>query len=106
MGTGGPMGAGKGYTLAWMRRNGYLLPRNIVHIDPDYFKQKMPEWKEYIKRDNENVGTLCHRESCYIQEIAQEFAMQHSQNIYRYSKSFSRIQNCYILCTRVRKKCS
>lgn len=100
--TGGPMGAGKGYTLSRMSKNGYLLPKNIIHIDPDYFKQHMPEWKQYIKRNCENAGTLCHRESCYIQEIAQEFAMQQSQNVcvdgslrnYKwYSKVFADIRN-------------
>ena len=35
--TCGPMGAGKGYALSWMSRNGYFPLENIVCIDPDHF---------------------------------------------------------------------
>jgi hypothetical protein len=53
-----------------------------VHIDPDYFKKIMPEWKGYISRDAMSAGTFCHRESAYIQEIAQEQAMLQMQNVW------------------------
>jgi hypothetical protein len=69
--TCGPMGAGKGYVLSWMSRNGYFPLETIVHIDPDHFKRLMPEWSEYTKR-SEQAGNFCHRESGFIQEIAQE----------------------------------
>jgi hypothetical protein len=79
--TCGPMGAGKGHVLSWMSENGYFPLEDIVHIDPDHFKKLMPEWKEYVAR-GELAGNFCHRESGYIQEIAQEVAMRNSQNVW------------------------
>jgi len=35
----------------------------------------MPEWKGYLLRNPASAGTLCHRESGYIQELAQEVAL-------------------------------
>lgn len=61
---------------------------NIVHIDPDHFKSVMSEWQGYTDRardvDNDSIqpGTLCHKESCIMQEIAQEIALANSQNIW------------------------
>eukprot|EP00321_Phaeocystis_globosa_P008645 CAMPEP_0118847456 /NCGR_PEP_ID=MMETSP1162-20130426/92975_1 /TAXON_ID=33656 /ORGANISM="Phaeocystis Sp, Strain CCMP2710" /LENGTH=759 /DNA_ID=CAMNT_0006779647 /DNA_START=476 /DNA_END=2755 /DNA_ORIENTATION=- len=79
--TCGPMGAGKGYVLGWMSRSGYFPLENIVHVDPDHFKRLMPEWPGYTAR-SDRAGNFCHRESGYLQEIAQEVAMQNSQNVW------------------------
>jgi len=73
--TCGAMGAGKGYVMRWLLANGYLPLKRLIHIDPDYFKTLMPEWHEYIDLDPSTAGTLCHRESSYIQELAQEVAL-------------------------------
>ena len=85
--TCGAMGAGKGYALGWMSREGYFPLEQIVHIDPDHFKQVMPEWDEYVRHSREigrptHAGNMCHRESCYLQEIAAEVAMQKEQNVW------------------------
>eukprot|EP00299_Pterocystis_sp_00344_P016292 c8172_g1_i2.p1 GENE.c8172_g1_i2~~c8172_g1_i2.p1 ORF type:complete len:673 (+),score=132.56 c8172_g1_i2:48-2066(+) len=82
--TCGPMGAGKGYALSWMSANGYLPLEHIVHVDPDHFKELMPEWKLYQKHspNKEEIGTMCHKESCYLAEIAQEVAMRNRQHIW------------------------
>ena len=72
--TCGPMGAGKGFVLSWMSRNGYFPLEDIVCIDPDHFKKMMPEWPAYVKHGSD-AGTLCHRESGFLQEIAQEVHM-------------------------------
>jgi hypothetical protein len=57
-----------------------------VHIDPDHFKSVMTEWPGYMERamkdDSIKPGTLCHMESCLMQEIAQEIALENSQNIW------------------------
>ena len=71
------MGVGKGYALAWMSRKGIFPLEDIVHIDPDHFKQVMPEWQAYLQYgrkhgDPDIPGNRCHRESCYMQEIALE----------------------------------
>lgn len=74
--TCGPMGAGKGYALSWMSENGCFPLESIVHIDPDHFKSCMSEWSLYVAQSKKNPaiepGTLCHKESGFIQEIAQE----------------------------------
>jgi len=78
--TCGAMGVGKGYVLRWLLANEYLPLKQMVRIDPDYFKIRMPEWLEYVKRDFASAGTLCHRESTFIQEIAQEVALSKRQH--------------------------
>eukprot|EP00964_Phaeocystis_antarctica_P118555 scaffold82340_cov48-Phaeocystis_antarctica.AAC.4 len=40
-------------------------------VDPDHFKRLMPEWSGYTAQ-SERAGNFCHRESGYLQEIAQE----------------------------------
>ncbi|KAH8074477.1 zeta toxin [Aureococcus anophagefferens] len=49
--TCGPMGAGKGHALSWLSEHGFFPLENIVHVDPDLFKQLMPEWRGYLARD-------------------------------------------------------
>ena len=49
--TCGPMGAGKGHALGWLSEHGYFPLENLVHVDPDLFKQMMPEWRGYVERD-------------------------------------------------------
>jgi len=80
--TCGPMGAGKGYTLSWMSRHGYFPIEDIVCIDPDHFKKMMPEWGGYVSERAESAGSQCHRESGFLQEVAQEVAMRRSQNVW------------------------
>ena len=82
--TCGPMGAGKSYVLSWMSKNGYFPLEDIVHIDPDHFKELMPEWAAYMERPYTapKAGDMCHRESAFLQEIAQEIAMRSSQNVW------------------------
>ena len=41
----------------------------------------MPEWNGYVESGND-AGSLCHRESGFLQEIAQEVAMRASQNVW------------------------
>lgn len=58
----------QGYTLSWMSQHGFFPLENIVHIDPDAFKMMMPEWPDYVARDRDNAGTMCHMESCFMVE--------------------------------------
>lgn len=80
--TCGPMGVGKGYSLSWMSKKGFFPLENIVHVDPDGFKMMMPEWPHYVAGDSETAGTMCHQESCFMMEVAQEAAMQKRQNVW------------------------
>ena len=80
--TCGAMGSGKGYALNWLSKQGFFPLEQIVHIDPDFFKRVMPEWKQYVSHNSANSGTLCHHESGYIQEVAQEVALNNCQNVW------------------------
>jgi len=85
--TCGAMGVGKGFALGWMSSEGIFPLENIVHIDPDHFKEVMPEWPAYVEHGKqlgnpELPGSLCHRESCYLQEIALEESLRRSQHIW------------------------
>jgi len=78
--TCGAMGVGKGYVMRYLIANGYFPSKQMVRIDPDYFKTLMPEWMEYVKRDCATAGTFCHRESTFIQEIARKVALSMRQH--------------------------
>ncbi|KAJ8614254.1 hypothetical protein CTAYLR_001107 [Chrysophaeum taylorii] len=80
--TCGAMGAGKGYALHWLSEHGYFPLEDIVHIDPDRFKEMMPEWPGYVSRDRDSAGSLTHRESGYLAEITQEVAMERRQHVW------------------------
>lgn len=79
--TAGGMGVGKGYVLRWLSDHGILPLDRIVHVDPDYFKSCLPEWDEYVKHDGETAGKLCHRESTYLAEVAQEASLLRARHM-------------------------
>eukprot|EP00429_Kryptoperidinium_foliaceum_P071219 CAMPEP_0176063092 /NCGR_PEP_ID=MMETSP0120_2-20121206/31464_1 /TAXON_ID=160619 /ORGANISM="Kryptoperidinium foliaceum, Strain CCMP 1326" /LENGTH=728 /DNA_ID=CAMNT_0017396661 /DNA_START=70 /DNA_END=2252 /DNA_ORIENTATION=- len=79
--TCGGYGTGKGFCMAWMSQHGVFPLTDMVCVDPDQFKQTMPEWKHYLERGMD-AGTLCHAESAYMQELVQALAMRNRQNIW------------------------
>lgn len=80
--TCGAMGSGKGHTMSWLSRHDVLPLEHIVYIDSDHVKCLMPEWKGYTEFNSETAGTMCHKESGYVTEIAQEVAMLGSQHVW------------------------
>lgn len=80
--TCGAMGSGKGRTMSWLSRHDILPMEHIVYIDPDHVKTLMPEWKGYTQFNAEAAGTMCHKESGFVTEIAQEVAMLGSQHVW------------------------
>jgi len=44
----------------------------MLAIDPDNFKQMLPEWGTYVQQDALHAGQHTHMESGYLVEIAQE----------------------------------
>jgi len=100
--TAGSPGAGKGHVMRWMSKNEVLPLEEVVHIDPDYVKQLMPEWKGYVELDGSSAGSMCHKESGYVQEICLEVALRHKQNTWVdgsladgdfYAKLFADVRN-------------
>jgi len=76
------MGSGKGYTMSWLSRHNIFPLEHIVRIDSDHFKNLMPEWTGYIQANSVEAGTMTHKESGMLQEIAQEVALMGSQNVW------------------------
>merc|ERR1712137_238980 len=62
----GAMGAGKGYAMRYLSRMGVFPLEKIAHVDPDHFKQVMPEWDGYKAKDSAVAGTMCHQESGFL----------------------------------------
>ncbi|EKX41559.1 hypothetical protein GUITHDRAFT_141826 [Guillardia theta CCMP2712] len=58
-----------------------LCPQ-IVRVDPDFFRLRLPEWSEYASRNYETAGKLTHRECGYCVEIAQEAALQQGKTLF------------------------
>lgn len=73
--TAGGMGVGKGYTIRFLADRGVFQYSRVVHIDPDQFKACMPEWDGYVAAAGEDAGKLCHMESCYLADMAQETSL-------------------------------
>jgi len=80
--TCGAMGAGKGYAMSWLSQHGLFELENLVHIDMDYFRRKMPEWEKYKDCVGEQAGSMSQKEAGFIQEIAQEAALQRNKNVW------------------------
>lgn len=78
----GPMGAGKSYSVKWMAEKGILPLSHVVQVDPDIFKRALPEWPGYVAANPRTAGSLTHRESGYLVEIAMEAAMREQQHIW------------------------
>ena len=66
--TAGAMGAGKSHTIRWLADNGFFTLPNVVKVDPDAFRQELPEWDTYKRSDQETAGS-------YIQTSCQNRRM-------------------------------
>ena len=69
-----------------MSQRGVFPIEAIVHVDPDFFKLEMPEWKGngkykgYFERGQTSVDSLCGVEARYMANLAQEIALERGQN--------------------------
>ena len=66
--TCGAFGVGKGHVLSWLSEQGLFPLEYIVHVDPDFFKRVMPEWKGYLIRNQDFAGTATHPENIYARD--------------------------------------
>lgn len=80
--TAGAMGAGKSHVIKWMRRSGRLAVDQCICIDPDSFRVRLPEWKDYIASNGSEAGCLTHDESGYLVELAMQVALYSGRNIW------------------------
>ena len=65
----GAFGAGKSHVLSWLSKRGYFPLHSFVVVDPDHLREKLPETKEYIRRDPLTAGFLTQKEVGYISEV-------------------------------------
>lgn len=73
----GAMGAGKSHVIQLLERREGLFPHGqFVVIDPDEIKAALPEMEGLRARDTKTAGTLTHRESAQIAELAQAIALR------------------------------
>lgn len=80
--TCGAMGAGKGHVMGWLARHRSFPLKNMARIDPDLFKSAMPEWDGYKRKDKMQAGSMCHKESAFLQQLAQEVAMRARRDVW------------------------
>mmetsp|Transcript_42560 Transcript_42560/g.134018 ORF Transcript_42560/g.134018 Transcript_42560/m.134018 type:complete len:320 (-) Transcript_42560:181-1140(-) len=80
--TCGAMGSGKSYVIDKICQNPAFRLGDIVRVDPDFFRLRLPEWSEYASRNYETAGKLTHRECGYCVEIAQEAALQQGKTLF------------------------
>jgi hypothetical protein len=79
--TAGAMGAGKGFTLEWMRKGDLLPLKQFVVVDPDKIRQTLPEWKGYVARDAEQAARRTQKEAGCMAEILGYRALRSRWNV-------------------------
>lgn len=79
--TAGAMGAGKGYVMKWMNKNGHLPLQDVVIVDPDQIRQLLPEWEAYVKHDAESAGDKTQKEAGCIAEILGYLALRNRKHV-------------------------
>lgn len=63
---GGGSGAGKSSILDAMQRAGTVPMSGVVKIDPDAFKEMIPEFKELVRRGDNRAAAVVHEESAVM----------------------------------------
>jgi len=79
--TSGGMGVGKGYVMEWISNQNLFTHERFVFVNPDYFKGVMPEYKLYTAA-GQPEGTMCHKESNLMDEIAQSAALRKNKHVF------------------------
>lgn len=78
--TAGAMGSGKTHSLRKLADFIHLDLQNTLIIDPDKFKDIIPEFENLKKNNPENASTLVHKESALLSELTLECALQMKLN--------------------------
>ncbi len=79
--TAGCMGAGKTHSIRKLADQLDIDLDNFVMIDPDKFKEMIPEYQEMKLTDPRRAGTYYHLESAILSELALEIALQNNYNV-------------------------
>ena len=83
--TAGAMGSGKSHSIRRLfsdPENNYQIDlANTLIIDPDKFKDLIPEYLDLQQTNPENAATIVHQESGFLSEILFEVALQERLNV-------------------------
>lgn len=79
--TAGCMGAGKTHSIKKLAVDLSIDLDNTIIIDPDKFKEMIPEYQDMKKKSPEQAGTHFHLESAILSELALEIALNNSYHI-------------------------
>lgn len=77
--TAGAMGAGKSHVIRALARAGAFPLGAFVCIDPDRVKGALPEAPSLVAADPARAGSLTHKESVFICEVAEREALAASK---------------------------
>ena len=86
----GAMGAGKSHTLRYLRGNrtnmdpemtGILKEPNYLMIDPDRFREMIPEYQDMKVTDPLNAPTFFHKECSILADITLQLGLNRGYNI-------------------------
>ena len=80
--TGGEMGAGKSHVVRWLIEQGLLPLSSLMGVDPDRIKRCLPEWRLYVTGGSGCAGSMTHKESVLISEVAEEVALRQGRNVW------------------------
>ena len=80
--TAGAMGSGKSHVFEYLVDRGILPLQGVQILDPDMFKASLPEWRGYLQRDPFRAGFHTRRESGYLLEVAQEYALRDRRHVW------------------------
>lgn len=75
------MGAGKSFTLNYLKDKGLFPLLAFVGIDPDQIRQMLPEFRLYIAEDQLTAGEMTRKEAGYVVEILTLAALQAGKNV-------------------------
>eukprot|EP00614_Pseudopedinella_elastica_P032078 CAMPEP_0172634592 /NCGR_PEP_ID=MMETSP1068-20121228/195376_1 /TAXON_ID=35684 /ORGANISM="Pseudopedinella elastica, Strain CCMP716" /LENGTH=416 /DNA_ID=CAMNT_0013446567 /DNA_START=209 /DNA_END=1459 /DNA_ORIENTATION=+ len=79
--TAGAMGAGKSHAMRWMAEQGHFPLASFVQVDPDMIRYRLPEMAGYLSRNQDEAGSLTHKEAGFIQEILTLEGLKRGKNV-------------------------
>jgi hypothetical protein len=57
------MGSSKIHVLAWVKQSGFLPLQNLMHVDADLLRTRLPEWQGLVSLSPEKAGSLTPRKA-------------------------------------------
>jgi hypothetical protein len=58
------MGSSKIHVLAWVKQSGFLPLQNLMHVDADLLRTRLPEWQGLVSLSPEKAGSLTRCSFC------------------------------------------